>query len=135
MAKAKFGDNTDYTPQLPEWGEGETQVIDNQTCVFIPSPFPQYPGGVWVPFELSARQFDAWRTSVLERAERDADKGNPSIFDYWENRYKFVKKWELDGVTPDMITPDGKDMPSASIVAWIGTIGSELIIKASSFPN
>lgn len=135
MAKAKLGDNTDYVPLIPLWKDAKKKVIDGQSCVFIPSPHPQFEGGVWVPFELSAREFDSWRRSVLERAERDADKQNPSIFDYWAERYKFVKEWDMKGITPDMITPDGYNMPSASVVSWIGAIGSELVIKASSFPN
>lgn len=143
MAKAKFTEpetkeNTDpsrFGLIVPAWGEGSSKVINGQTAVYVPSPFPQHPGGVWVPYLLNPAQFDRWYKTMMARAERDAETRNPNIMDYWSERYHFVLEWDMGGITPDMVTADGMNMPDTQVIAWVGAIGSDLIIRATSFPN
>ncbi len=140
MAKAKFNQPEDKAQEepfhrlVPDWGNGESKVINGQTAVFIPSPFPQFPGGVWVPYELSPAQFDAWHNKVMERVKRDQDR-EPFALDYWPERRHFFLAFELGNVTPDMVTDDGLSMPSMRLLTWLISIGSELIVRATSFPN
>lgn len=140
MAKAAFNkpaaDPTEepFRRLVPDWGEGDSKEINGQTAVYIPSPFPQYPGGVWVPYELSPAQFDAWHNKVMERVKRDQDR-EPFALDYWPERFGFFLAFDLENVTPDMITEDGKRLPSMRLLSWLISIGSELIFRATSFPN
>lgn len=138
MAKAKFNQpeaqEEPFHRLVPDWGNGESKVINGQTAVFIPSPFPQFPGGVWVPYELSPAQFDAWHNKVMERAKRDQDR-EPFTLDYWPERRHFFLAFELENVTADMVTDDGLSMPSMRLLTWLISIGSELIVRATSFPN
>lgn len=141
MAKARFDQPGSDAPAaepfhrlVPDWGEGESKVINGQTAVFIPSPFPQYTGGVWVPYELSPAQFDTWHSKVMERAKRDQDR-EPFALDYWPERFGFFLAFDLENVPSEVITEDGLKMPSMRLVSWLISIGSELIVRATSFPN
>lgn len=122
-----------YRQLVPSWGQGKSKVINGQTAVYVPSPFQQYPGGVWVPYELSPAQFDAWHRAV--NAQAQAEDGDTFVLHYFPERFSFFLEWDLGNVTPDMITPDGMRLPSMPLVSWLVSIGSELIMRATSFPN
>jgi len=138
MAKAKFNQpeaqEEPFHRLVPDWGNGESKVINGQTAVFIASPFPQFPGGVWVPYELSPAQFDAWHKKVMERVKRDQDR-EPFALDYWPERFGFFLAFDLGNVPAEAITEDGMKMPSMRLLSWLLSIGTELIIRATSFPN
>lgn len=119
---------------VPVWGDGITHVINGQTAVFIASPFPQYPGGVWVPYELSPRQFDAWHKAVMARQKSSQDVELFAL-DYWPERFTFFLAFEIENLPPECITPDGMDFPSMPLLTWLISIGTELITGATSFPN
>jgi hypothetical protein len=144
MAKAKYDatPNEEAAPTaapfqrfVPNWGEGKSKVIGGQTAVFIPSPFPQFPGGVWVPYELSPAQYNGWHTAVMERVKRDADKRDMSPLDYWPERFGMFLEFELGNITPEQITKDWMSLPSMPLLSWLLAIGSELIFRATNFPN
>lgn len=129
-----MADETMTARLIPDWGDGKNKQIDGQTAVYIPSPFPQFPGGVWVPYELSPAQFDAWHKKVMERVKRDQDR-EPFALDYWPERRHFILEFDLGGVTPGMMTEDGLGMQSMRLLSWLISIGTELIMRATSFPN
>lgn len=141
MAKAKLGPQNEEMQEadpfhrlVPDWGEGESRDINGQTAVFIPSPFLQYPGGVWVPYELSPAQFDAWHKKTMERVKRDQDR-EPFALDFWPERFGFFLAFDLGNVPDAAITEDGLKMPSMRLVSWLLSISTELIVRATSFPN
>ncbi len=127
---------------IPKYGDGVMDVIGGQTAVYVPSPLPMHPGGVWVPVEMSPAQFDAWYRLVMadqkanERLTADGlSEPEHPILAAWPTRYQMILKWDIEGVTPDMVTENPLTMPSMTLISWVMSITNEIILRATSFPN
>lgn len=120
------------TQEVQKWVEApEVVEIKGQAAVKIESPFPDWPGHIFVPRALSPAQFDQWWKS---RPKAD-DDSSPAMLQLWRERAFLVLEWHIVGLEPHHIDETGMNLPSMEIVRLVVAATQKLIEEASGLPN
>lgn len=103
--------------------------INGQTAVRFDSTYPNWPGCVYVPEDLTPQQFMAW----WELSEAPKTK-EPGSFRMYRDRYDLILEWHIEGL-PEKPDRDPLKLPSACITTIVREATQSALVHSQVLPN
>lgn len=116
-------------PGVDEKKYPKQKQVNGQTAVRFDSTYPQWPGCVYVPEDLTPQQYMAWWELSNAPAANE-----PSAFRMYKDRYDLIIEWHIAGL-PEKPDRDPLKLPSACIPTIVREATQPILMHSQVLPN